>query len=89
MNDAEIVHIFRQMAAAGAKVAGPLLAVMLVVGVVVSIVQTITQIQEQAVVYVVKFAAVGVVLLVMGPWMLQVLTSFIREMWSPSIPELD
>ncbi len=82
MSDASIVHIFRQMAAAGAKVGGPLLVVMLLVGVLVSIVQTITQIQEQAVVYVLKFVAVCLLLLVMGPWMLQVLTSFIRDMWS-------
>ncbi len=88
MTDVEIVHIFRQMAAAGAKVAGPLLIVMLLVGVVVSIIQTITQIQEQAVVYVVKFIAVGIVLLAMGPWMLQVLSSFIREMWT-MIPEVE
>ena len=87
MTDVDIVHIFRQMAAAGAKVAGPLLAVMLVVGVVVSIVQTITQIQEQAVVYVVKFAAVGIILIVAGPWMLQVLTSFITDLWA-RIPEM-
>ncbi len=88
MTDVEIVHIFRQMAAAGVKVAGPLLGVMLVVGVVVSLVQTITQIQEQAVVYVVKFAAVGIILVVMGPWMLQVLTAFIREMFA-LITEID
>jgi len=86
MSDTEIVHIFRQMATAGAKVAGPLLMVMLVVGVVVSLLQTITQIQEQAVVYVVKFAAVGVLLVVMGPWMLNVLTSFITDLWA-LIPE--
>lgn len=88
MTDVEIVHIFRQMAAAGVKVAGPLLAVMLVVGTVISIVQTITQVQEQAIVYVVKFAAVGIMLVVMGPWMLAVLTSFVREMYA-LIPELD
>lgn len=87
MTDSEIVHVFRKMAEAGVKVAGPILVLILVIGVVVSIVQTITQIQEQAVVYVLKFAAVGVLLIVMGPWMLQVLSEFIREVWA-MIPEV-
>lgn len=88
MTDSEIVHVFRQMAAAGVKVAGPILVLILVIGVVVSIVQTVTQIQEQAVVYVLKFAAVGVLLIVMGPWMLQVLAEFFREVWA-MIPEVE
>jgi flagellar biosynthetic protein FliQ len=87
MGDLQIITIFRHMATAGVKVAGPVLAVILVVGVVVSVLQTITQIQEQAVVYVLKFAAVGVLLIVMGPWMLQVLASFITELWA-QIPEV-
>jgi flagellar biosynthetic protein FliQ len=87
VNDAQIISVFRQMAATGVKVAGPILVVILVVGVVVSLIQTITQIQEQAVVYVLKFAAVGILLIVVGPWMLQVLSSFIRDLWA-TIPEV-
>ncbi|MEZ5218333.1 MAG: flagellar biosynthetic protein FliQ [Ilumatobacteraceae bacterium] len=88
MNDAQIIDVFRRMALAGVKVAGPVLAVILVIGVVVSILQTITQIQEQAIVFVLKFAAVGIILVVMGPWMLQVLSSLVYELWS-TIPEIE
>ncbi len=88
MTDSEIVNVFRQMAAAGVKVGGPILVLILVIGVVVSIIQTITQIQEQAVVYVLKFAAVGVLMIVMGPWMLRVLAEFFREIWA-MIPEVE
>lgn len=82
MNDSDIVHVLRSMSMAGLRVAGPILLVVLVVGVVVSLVQTITQVQEQAVVYVLKFAAVGVLLLLAGPWMLHELSSFLREIWA-------
>ncbi len=82
MNDSDIVHVLRSMSMAGLRVAGPILLVVLVVGVVVSLVQTITQVQEQAVVYVLKFAAVGILLLLAGPWMLHELSSFLREIWA-------
>ena len=48
----------------------------LVVGLVVSIVQTATQIQEQTLTYVPKLAVVGLVLLVGGSWMLAQLVRF-------------
>jgi len=87
MTDVDIVHVLRMMCVAGVKVAGPILAVILGVGIFVSLVQTITQIQEQAVVYVLKFVAVGVLLLVMGPWMLQELSGFVHSMWA-RIPDV-
>jgi len=82
MTDIDIIHVLRMMCVTGVKVGGPILATILGVGVVVSLVQTITQIQEQAVVYVLKFCAVGAVLLVMGPWMLQELAGFVRDLWA-------
>lgn len=82
MNDLDVVHVLRMMLDTALRVAGPLLAVVLVVGVVVSLVQTVTQVQEQAVVYVMKFAAVGVVLLLAGPWMIGELSSFLRDLWA-------
>ena len=88
MTDVEIVNIMKTMSIAGLKVAGPILLLVLVVGTVVSLFQTITQIQEQAIVYVVKFAAVGVLMLVAGPWMLDQLSTFVIEIWS-KIPEVE
>lgn len=82
MSDVDVVHVLRMMLTTALRVAGPLLLVVLVVGVVVSLFQVVTQVQEQAVVYVLKFAAVGLVLLVAGPWMIHELASFFREMWT-------
>ena len=72
----------RLMATTGAKVAGPILLAALVVGVIVSIFQTITQIQEQSVAFLLKLAAVVTVMVIGGPWMLGVLRSFILEIWA-------
>lgn len=88
MDDLEIVHVLKMMAMAGLKVAGPILGIVLAVGIAVSLIQTITQIQEQAVVYVLKFAAVGVFMIIAGPWMLQILTSFVTTLWA-RIPDVN
>jgi flagellar biosynthetic protein FliQ len=87
MDDTQIVNVLRMMSVTGLRVAGPALLVVLVVGVVVSLIQTITQIQEQAVVYVLKFCAVGLLFLVAGPWMLNELSSFVHLLWA-RIPDV-
>jgi flagellar biosynthesis protein FliQ len=69
------------------QVGGPLLLVGLVVGVVVSIFQSVTQIQEQSLAFIPKIIGVGLVLVVLGPWMLQQLVSYTQNLWA-SIPTL-
>lgn len=81
MTDVQIVEILKAMTFTGVKVAGPILGVCLVVGILVSILQTITQIQEQAIAFVAKLAAVVVVCMLGGPWMLQEIRSLIVELW--------
>ena len=55
---------------------GPVLAVSLVVGLAVSVFQAVTQINEQTLTFVPKIIAVLAILVVMGPWMLQVFTAY-------------
>jgi flagellar biosynthetic protein FliQ len=57
-------------------VAGPLLAVILVIGVVVSVFFAITQINEPTLSFVPKFIGTGVALIVLGPWLLRQLEAF-------------
>jgi flagellar biosynthetic protein FliQ len=54
----------------------PLLAVTLVVGLLVSIVQVVTQVQEASLTFIPKLIAAVVVLVVCGPWMLKRLVAF-------------
>ncbi len=82
MNDVAVVDVLRTMFATGAKVAGPVLAVALAVGVIVSLIQTITQVQEQSVAFLLKLTAVALVFLFMGPWMLQELRGFVITLWA-------
>jgi flagellar biosynthetic protein FliQ len=56
--------------------AGPLLLVSLVVGLAVSIFQAVTQVNEMTLTFVPKVVAIFVVLIVMGPWMMQVLLGY-------------
>ncbi len=57
-------------------VAGPLLGFSLLVGLVVSIFQATTQVQEQSLAFVPKIVAVLVTLLALGPWMLRLLVDY-------------
>jgi flagellar biosynthetic protein FliQ len=58
------------------KVAGPLMVIALVVGLVISLLQALTQIQEQTLIYVPKILAVFAALLIMLPFMGDALASY-------------
>ena len=60
---------------------GPILIVSLVVGLAVSVFQAVTQINEQTLTFVPKIIAVLAILVVMGPWMLQVFTAYTAQVF--------
>ncbi|MBO2534587.1 MULTISPECIES: flagellar biosynthesis protein FliQ [Rummeliibacillus] len=62
-------------------VSGPLLLVALVVGLLVSIFQATTQIQEQTLAFVPKIIAVLVAIIFFGPWMLTKMTSYTKDIF--------
>lgn len=64
------------------KVAAPVLLVSLIVGLVVSIFQTVTSIQEQTLTFVPKIIAVFLTLILLGHWMLNEMVQFMVELWS-------
>lgn len=64
------------------KVSAPVLLVSLVVGLVISIFQTVTSIQEQTLTFVPKIIAVFLSLILLGNWMLGELSGFMVELWS-------
>jgi flagellar biosynthetic protein FliQ len=73
--------------AVGARIALPLLAVSLIVGLVISIFQAVTQIQEMTLTFIPKLIAAGIVLVIAGPWMLDQLVTYTSELYR-SIPSL-
>ena len=58
------------------KLAGPPLLVALAVGMVMSLLQAITQINEQTLAFVPKVLAIGATLMILGPFMMVTLTDF-------------
>jgi len=68
-------------------VAAPLLLVALVVGLVISIFQAATQINEATLSFIPKLLAVFATLVLAGPWMLALLVDYIRQLFA-SIPNL-
>lgn len=57
-------------------IVAPLLGTALVVGLIVSLFQAITSMQEMTLSYIPKMAVVGLVLLLLAPWMLEIMTDF-------------
>ncbi len=64
------------------KVSAPVLLVSLVIGLIISIFQTVTSIQEQTLTFVPKIISVFVALMVLGNWMLNSMTEYMVELWS-------
>ena len=62
--------------------AAPLLLISLCVGLIISIFQTVTSIQEQTLTFVPKILAVFLGIMVFGHWMLDVMTAFMIKLWS-------
>lgn len=87
MDQDTVVNLAQQAMELAMKVGGPLLIVGLVVGLVVSVFQAITQIQEQSLSFIPKIVATAVVIVVAGPWMLSQLLGYTEELFR-SIPAL-
>jgi flagellar biosynthetic protein FliQ len=87
MDQDTVVNLSQQAMTLVMKVGGPLLLTGLVIGLVVSIFQTITQIQEQSLTFIPKIAGVAVVIVVAGPWMLSQLLGYTEELYR-NIPTL-
>ena len=76
MNDTDLTALLRDAMLVMLKLGGPPLMVALVVGLVISLVQAITQIHEVTISFVPKVLAIGMTLLLLGPFMLSTLSSY-------------
>ena len=64
------------------KCSAPLLLVSLVVGLIVSIFQTVTSIQEQTLTFVPKILAIFLALIIMGHWIMNSMVEYMVRLWS-------
>jgi flagellar biosynthesis protein FliQ len=87
VNQDVVINVGMQAMQLAFKVSMPLLLVGLVVGLLVSVFQAVTQIQEQTLTFIPKILAMGVVLVVAGPWMLSEVVTYTQQLYS-SIPTM-
>jgi flagellar biosynthetic protein FliQ len=82
-----VVTVGRQALEMMMIVSAPALLVALGIGLVVSLLQAVTQINEQTLTFLPKLLAVGLTLVLVGPWMLTMLTDYIARTLN-SIPQV-
>jgi flagellar biosynthetic protein FliQ len=87
MNQDTVVNLASQAMSLSLKIAGPLLLIALVAGLVVSIFQAVTQIQEQSLTLIPKIVGIAAVVVVLGPWMLGQLVAYTTALYT-SIPTM-
>lgn len=87
MTDTIIIEIAMQTMIVGLKLSAPILLTALVIGFVISLVQSMTQIQEFTLAFVPKLIGVGIALLISGNWMLHTLVAFSQDLFA-RIPTL-
>jgi flagellar biosynthetic protein FliQ len=81
MNEGDVGAVLREAVLVVLKLGGPLLLTALVIGVVVALIQAVTQISEASLTFVPKVLALSLSLVVLGPFMLSTLSAFSRSLF--------
>ncbi|NML99973.1 flagellar biosynthesis protein FliQ [Paraburkholderia sp. RP-4-7] len=87
MNQESVMTLAHQAMYIGLLLAAPLLLVALVVGLVVSLFQAATQINETTLSFIPKLLAIAITMVIAGPWMLTIMLDYLRETLT-NIPSL-
>ena len=87
MNQDTVVSLATQAMTLSLEIAGPILLLGLIIGLLVSIFQAVTSIQEQSLSFIPKIVGVAVLIVVLGPWMLDQLVGYAQNLYL-SIPSL-
>jgi flagellar biosynthetic protein FliQ len=87
MDQDTVVNLATQAMTLAVEIAGPILLVGLVIGLIVSIFQAVTSIQEQSLSFIPKIVGLAALIVILGPWMLGQLVSYAQNLWV-SIPQL-
>jgi flagellar biosynthetic protein FliQ len=87
MNQDTVVNLATQAMILALKIAGPVLLLGLIIGLLVSIFQAVTSIQEQSLSFIPKIVGVAVLIVVLGPWMLNQIVSYAQNLYL-AIPSL-
>ncbi|WMJ24235.1 flagellar biosynthesis protein FliQ [Paludicola sp. MB14-C6] len=76
MSTNEVMSVLQQAMLVAIKVAAPILVISILIGLVISIFQAATQIHEQTLTFVPKLLAIALILILLGPWMIETMMDF-------------
>jgi flagellar biosynthetic protein FliQ len=81
LDTALVVDLGREALWVAVLIAGPLLAIALIVGLIIGVIQAATSINEMTLSFIPKLAALVIVLIVLGSWQISVLVDFTRKIY--------
>lgn len=81
MDAGQVVTVARQTIWVIVKTSVPLLLVSMIVGLIISLFQTLTSIQEQTLTFVPKMLSIFITLMILGSWMINRIVEFITQLW--------
>ncbi len=87
MDQNTVVDLASQAMTVALKIGGPMLLAGLVIGLIVSIFQAVTSIQEATLTFIPKIIGLGLIIVILGPWMLQQIVSYTADLFN-SIPTM-
>jgi flagellar biosynthetic protein FliQ len=87
MNETGVIDLVREALWVGGLIAGPILVIVLIVGVIIGIFQAATSINEMTLSFLPKLIAVMLLTLLIGGWQLQLLVDFARRIFE-RIPDV-
>jgi flagellar biosynthesis protein FliQ len=87
MNDTTVIEIAVRMMTVTGELAAPMLLTALAIGLAISLIQSITSIQEVTLTFVPKMAGVAIVIVLCGHWMITTLVSFTDQLFQ-MVPQL-
>lgn len=81
MDTVMVSDVMREAVGVAIKLSSPMLLLSMLVGMIVAVLQAVTQIHEQTISFILKLIVVVLVLLVGGGWMLETLQDYIRQIF--------
>lgn len=82
MSEQDVINIARNTLWVIIETSMPLLVVSMIVGLIISLFQTLTSIQEQTLTFVPKLLAIFVALMLMGSWIMNTIVGYMTQLWS-------
>lgn len=87
MTEAQVLQLATNAMVTAAKLGAPIMLSAMIVGLVISLLQSVTQIQETTLTFVPKLLVIGLVVAVAGHWMLNQFVGYTEQLFS-SVPQL-